>query len=118
MQKILLAATALFFGSIALAQAPATDAGANSPAPRKVCQYVVKAEPGATPEKMCLTKAEWDGKALADAKDANRLVCHYEQVPGTRFRSAKVCMPASQWAEQRRLEREAIEQIQRSTPRF
>ena len=112
------AAFAVFLGSVAHAQAPATEAGANAPAPRLICQYVVGAEPGAKPEKLCLTKAEWNGMAAADGKDANRIVCHYEEMPGTRFRSAKVCMPASQWAEQKRLEREAIEQIQRSTPRF
>ena len=62
-----------------------------------------------------MTKAEWEAKKVADLKDANRIVCRYEQQPGTRFRSAKICMPASQWAEQRRLEREAIDHIQQST---
>ena len=88
------------------AQAPAQD--------QKVCQYVVSADVGAKPYQLCLTKAEWDAKKAEDAKDATRMVCRYEEVPGTRFRSAKVCQPKSAWDEARRLDREAVEQIQRS----
>jgi hypothetical protein len=112
-----LAAAAFTFAGAALAQqaAPpavppsASEAATSEP---KVCKFVVEAARGAKPYQLCMTKAEWDAKKLADAKDATRIECRYEEMPGTRFRSAKVCMPASQWAEQRRLDREAVERIQ------
>jgi hypothetical protein len=81
----------------------------------QVCETVVSAERGAKPYKLCMTRAEWKAKKIADAKDPNRIVCHYQELPGTRFRSAKVCMPASEWDNQRLRERQAIEQIQMRT---
>lgn len=106
--------------SVAAAQQPAPAAKAAPPAQDVgslfgiVCQYVVTAQVGAKPTKLCLTKAEWEAKKMADARDATRIVCKYDRLPGTRFRSAKVCLPATQWDENRRLEREAVESIQRS----
>ncbi|MFL6728940.1 MAG: hypothetical protein ACJ8E3_06645 [Sphingomicrobium sp.] len=77
-----------------------------------VCKKVVGNTPGSKPYDLCLTKAEWDAKKIADAKDANRIVCHYEEQPGTRFRSSKVCMTAAEWWNQRQMERQAVERAQ------
>ena len=78
----------------------------------KVCQMVVGAQPGAKPYRLCMSKTEWDAKKALDAKDANRIVCHYQDRPGTRFRSAKVCMSAAEWTNERLRNRQAVEQIQ------
>lgn len=64
---------------------------------------------------MCLTKAQWAEMNKRDSKDANRIVCRYEQMSGTRFRSAKICMSAAEWENQRFLERQGVEAIQRTT---
>lgn len=77
-----------------------------------VCKFVVSAKRGSKPTRLCLTESQWAAKAAKDAEDANRIECRYEEVPGTKFRSKKVCQPASEWAEQRRLHREQIEQVQ------
>lgn len=112
----ILALAALAGGSVAFAQQPGVPAASvqGSSDSQKVCQYVVDAGQGKTPYKLCLTKDEWAAKKLADERDANRIVCHYEQDPATRFRSAKVCMPQSAWDEARRLDREAVEGVHRS----
>jgi hypothetical protein len=81
----------------------------------KICKSVVSAEPGAKPYQMCMTRAEWEAKKIADAKDPNRMVCQYIEESGTRFRSAKVCMTAMEWQRQRTADREAIDQIQRQS---
>lgn len=94
---------------------PVTTIGSPATTPAKICKHVVSAERGAKPYQMCMTKAEWAAKAAADAKDANRIVCRYEEVPGTRFRGRKICMSAAEWANQRFEERQAIERIQNST---
>lgn len=83
-----------------------TDPGA------KICQMVVSSERGAKPYKLCLNRSEWDARRIADAKNANRMVCHYQERPGTKFRSAKVCMTAAEWANERIRNRQAVEQIQ------
>jgi len=87
------------------------------PAPdaQTICQMVVSAEPGTKPYQVCMTKAEWEAKRIADAQDANRIVCHYEEVPGTRFRSARICMSASQWEARRLDDRQAVEHLQMQT---
>ena len=78
----------------------------------KVCKMVVSAKRGARPYEMCLTKAEWDAKKIADARDATLMVCRYVEYSGTRFRSAKVCMTAAEWENQRLADRQAIERAQ------
>lgn len=90
---------------------PSSDA----PSQPVVCKYVVAAEDGAKPYRMCMSKAEWAAKKLSDAKDPNRKVCRYEQASGTRFRSHKICMTAAEWENQRQLERQAIDNLQRKT---
>ena len=81
----------------------------------KICKMVVSAKRGARPYEMCLTKADWDAKKVADAKDATRQVCRYVEYSGTRFRSAKVCMTAAEWENQRLADRQAIERMQMGT---
>ena len=51
-------------------------------------------------------------RKLAESKNVNRMVCRYQEQPGTRFRSYKICLPQSEWDNQRLRERQAIEQIQ------
>ena len=102
------------FAGVALAAVPAQP---TSPAPdrSKICKMVVSAERGAKPYELCMTREEWDAKKIADAKDANRLVCRYEEQSGTRFRSTKVCMTAAEWWNQRQRERQEVERIQMQT---
>ena len=109
----IIALVAIALGSPAVAAPQASSAAADSK-PSVVCKYVVTAEAGSKTFRMCLTKSEWAQREAQASKDANRIECRFQEVPGTRFRSKKICQPASAWAEHRRLEREAIEQIQRS----
>lgn len=76
------------------------------------CKYVVSADPGAKPTKLCLTKTQWAAKAKLDAKDPNRIICHYEEEAGTRFASRKICMSAAQWDDRKLQDRQDIERIQ------
>ena len=99
------------WAALANQKAPASPA----PDPTKVCKMVVDNTPRSKPYQLCLTKSEWEAKKIADAKDANRIVCHYEEMPGTRFRSAKVCMTAAEWWNQRQADRQAVERIQMQT---
>lgn len=103
----------------ALAEAPSQGSLSQSPAtnldPSKVCKMVASAEPNTKPFEMCLSKAEWDAKAIADAKDANRIVCHYEEEPGTRLRNRKICQPASAWNARTVGDREQVEGMQMKT---
>ena len=110
---VLFAITALAHESLALAASPTGQAAASDPA--KICKMVVSAERGAKPYEMCLSKAEWDAKKIADAKDATRMVCRYQEDIKTRFRSFKVCMTAAEWENHRLADRQAIERIQSGT---
>ena len=89
--------------------APASQAADDA---KVVCKYVITAKRGAKPFQMCLTKAKWAAKEAKDSEDANRIECRYEEVPGSKFKSKKICQPASEWAEQRRMHREQVEDIQ------
>lgn len=46
------------------------------------------------------------------AADPNEVVCEKQQETGSRLSSERVCMTRSQWAEQRRLDRQEIEKAQ------
>ena len=50
------------------------------------------------------------------APDPNEVVCEKQQDPGSRIVSKRVCMTRSQWAEQRRLDRQDVEKAQMQTP--
>jgi hypothetical protein len=55
-------------------------------------------------------------QAAAKAKDPNEIVCEKAEVIGTRLRSTRTCMSRAQWAEQKRLTRQMIEQVQTQRP--
>jgi hypothetical protein len=83
-----------------------------------ICKYVVAAGPSREnkPYRMCMSKSDWAMKEAHDAKDANRTVCKYQEDPTSpKLRGYKICQPASEWAEQERMEREHIERIQAGT---
>ena len=44
--------------------------------------------------------------------DPNEVVCEKQEVLGSRLGSKRVCKTRSEWAEQRRLERQEIEKVQ------
>jgi invasion protein IalB len=48
--------------------------------------------------------------------DPNEVVCEKQQEPGSRLATNRVCMTRSQWAEQRRLDRQDVEKAQMQTP--
>jgi hypothetical protein len=91
---------------------PLQTGAAAAPTEKLVCKHVVSAEPGSKPRPMCMTKAQWTAKKLADAKDPNRIVCRYETNSRSKFASFKVCMSFVEWQNQRQLEREHVERIQ------
>lgn len=101
-------------GAAAIAQSPAAP---NSEDSKIICKYVVAAGPSRDnkPYRMCMSKADWALKDQRDSKDANRIVCKYEQDPESKLSGRKICQPASEWAEQERLAREKVQQIQMST---
>ena len=111
----LLAAAGLAVAAASFASASPEPATAPASDQQKICKTVVSAEPGTKPYQMCMTKAEWDAKKIADAKDPNRMVCHYEEQIGTRFRSNKVCMTAMEWENARQADRREVERIQMQT---
>ena len=79
------------------------------------CEYVVSADAGSKPTQLCLTKSQWAAKKKQDASDPNRIICHYEEEPGTRFASNKICMSAAQWADRRLQDRQDVERIQQES---
>ena len=48
------------------------------------------------------------------SKDPNEMVCERQTVVGSRLATRKVCATRAEWAERRRLDKEAIDQGQRS----
>jgi len=107
-------AVGLAAGTAAIAQAPPAP---NSEDSKIICKYVVAAGPSRDnkPYRMCMSNADWALKDQRDSKDANRIVCKYEQDPGSKLAGRKICQPASEWAEQERLAREKIQEIQMRT---
>ena len=83
---------------------------------KPVCKYVLASDPGAEPYQLCQTKAQWDALEAQYAKDANRMVCHYEDEPGTKLGWHKLCGPLSAWEARQQQAREATEKIQMMTP--
>ncbi len=101
-------------GAAAIAQSPPAP---NSEDSKIICKYVVAAGPSREnkPYRMCMSKSDWALKDQRDSKDANRIVCKYEQDPESKLSGKKICQPASEWAEQERLAREKIQEIQMRT---
>ena len=52
------------------------------------------------------------GNPAAKNKDPNRIVCEKVQETGSRLNARKVCMTAQQWDEQRRRDRENLQDAQ------
>lgn len=48
------------------------------------------------------------------AKDPNERICENQSVVGSRLATRRVCATRAEWAERRRLDRDAIDQGQRS----
>lgn len=118
MLRLAALATAVSFatatGIVAL---PATGAATSSPADSKpVCKYVLGPDPGALPYQLCQSKAQWAALEARYAADANRMVCHYEETPGTKLGAHKLCGPLSAWEARRQQAREETEKIQMMTP--
>lgn len=119
MKTMFLAAAILAAGTGALAAAQSNGGSkavqTAAPDQAKICKMVASDERNSKPFEMCLTKTEWAAKAIADAKDANRMVCHYEDEPGTRLHSRKICVTAAEWEDRRQANREVTERIQMQT---
>lgn len=56
-----------------------------------------------------------DVKAKPASNAGERVICRKIEEVGTRLGGKRVCMTASQWAEQQRVEREAVEEAQRKS---
>ena len=82
---------------------------------RPICKFVLSSEPKALPYELCQTKAQWAALEASYAKDANRMVCRYEDIPGTRIGGHKICGPLNAWEARRQLAREETEKIQAAT---
>jgi hypothetical protein len=54
--------------------------------------------------------------AMKNANDPNQIVCQKEQRIGTRLATDRICMSRAQWAEQKRLTRQTIDQAQTLRP--
>jgi hypothetical protein len=101
-------------GAAAIAQSPPP----NPSDSKIVCKYVVAAGPSREnkPYRMCMSNADWALKDQRDSKDANRIICKYQENPGSPYlKGYKICQPASEWSEQERLAREHIQIIQMQT---
>lgn len=108
----ILAVQALIFGAGANQPGRAAQSEPSQGTEPIKCEYVVSAEPGSKPTRMCLPQSQWAAKKKQDAADPTRIVCHYEEEPGTRFASRKICMSAAQWDDRKLQDRQDIERIQ------
>ncbi|CUS46678.1 MAG: hypothetical protein V4610_08635 [Pseudomonadota bacterium] len=53
-----------------------------------------------------------DAGTASKKRDPNQMVCENQEVLGSRLAVKKICMTRSQWAEQRRTDREMVQQSQ------
>jgi hypothetical protein len=53
-----------------------------------------------------------EGSQQMNKKDPNEIVCERQEETGSRLSSVRVCKTRAQWAEDRRLTRQEIEQVQ------
>lgn len=53
---------------------------------------------------------------VKNARDPNEVVCEKQEEIGSRIATKRVCMTRSQWAEQRRLDRQDVEKAQIDRP--
>jgi hypothetical protein len=96
------------------AAGPETQQTASAEA-KKLCKFVVAADPGSKPYQLCLSPAGWVARDKLASQDATHNECHYVQQSGDRFRSTKVCMSATEWENQRQADRAEVDKLQRST---
>lgn len=68
------------------------------------CATLMSAAAAATPA---------SGPSTAAKEDPNRIICEKVQETGSRLNARKTCMTAAQWVEQRKRDREAVEDAQR-----
>ena len=122
MIKLILASAAVLTGSMANAalagQSPAPPAsGQPAAAPDVVCKYVVAAGRAREnkPYQLCQSHAAWAAKEAADAKDATRMVCHYQDIAGSRLKAGKQCQTADKWAEDQLEAQQHVQEIQART---
>ncbi len=66
---------------------------------------------GAAPA-LAQTPGSDSSNPAAKNKDPNRIICEKVQETGSRLNSRKVCMTAQQWEEQRRRDRENLQDAQ------
>ena len=57
-------------------------------------------------------QAQPDGQKPAKQADPNRIICEKVKETGSRLNTRKVCMTATQWEEQRRRDRENLQDAQ------
>jgi hypothetical protein len=93
-------------------QGVAAGGGMSADATKPICKYVLAADPGGQPYELCQSQAQWDALEAQYAKDANRMVCHYEELPGTKLGAHKICGPQSAWEQRRMDAREETEKMQ------
>lgn len=121
MIKLILASAAVLIGSTAsaseAAQAPAVPAEVSAQDPNVICKYVVAAGPARDnkPYQLCQSKEAWAAKEAADAKDATRMVCHYQEIVGSRLKAGKQCQTADKWAEDQLEAQQHVQEIQART---
>jgi len=54
--------------------------------------------------------------AIKNANDPNQMVCQKQERIGSRLGSDRICMTRAQWAEQKRVSRQEVDQIQTQRP--
>ena len=59
-----------------------------------------------------LAQSQPDGQKDAKQTDPNRVICEKIRETGSRLNTRKVCMTAQQWEEQRRRDRENLQDAQ------
>ena len=72
----------LFIAALAATAAGASTTSQAADDSQQVCKFVLAADPAALPYKLCQSKAQWSALEAQYAKDANRMVCHYEDLSG------------------------------------
>ena len=119
MIKLILASAAILTGSMAsvsgAAQAPPASAQQANADPGVVCKYVVAAGRDNKPYQLCQSPRAWAAKTAADAKNATRMVCRYEQISGSRLRVGKQCQTADKWAQDELEAQQHVQEIQART---
>jgi hypothetical protein len=98
-------------GQATVGTAPQSDATSAEPS-TKICKSVVAADPAAKPYQLCLSKSAWAARDKIAAQDATRMVCHYVEYTGGKFKAYKVCMPDAEWENQRQRDRQWIDHTQ------